>query len=306
MQLITEKVWEHISSRAIANKNRYVAVAYLGKNASKYLRLGLGDVLVVDASESNVRSGNTNPYEIEKYIKNGVELFSYENLHAKVFVFGGLALIGSANVSGNSANTLTECMVEFKNAETVSSARGFIRSLAVEPLSPEYVKYLKTIYNPPKIKGAKKKKSIKKTVGNSLWVQKLHEYDFTESEQEAYDIGEEKVKSQITDSEKYQIDSIRYKNRDTLAKEAKIGDLVIRLYQGYVYPPSRILGFKKSEDDESTVVLLEEPVNPKTIKESRFIKKMDEYGYNQKFRRFNKPEQRNTILGIWSSVHKNT
>ena len=306
MQLITEKVWKHISSRANANKNRYVAVAYLGKNASKYLHLGLGDVLVVDASENNIRSGNTNPYEIEKYIKNGVELFSYENLHAKVFVFGSFALIGSANVSGNSANILTECMVEFKNPETVSSARGFIRSLAVEPLSPEYVKYLKTIYNPPKIKGKKKNKSIKKPIDSSLWVQKLHEYEFTESEQEAYDIGEEKVISQISDSEKYQIDSIRYKNSTTLAKEARIGDLVIRLYEGYVYPPSRILGFEKSEVDESTVILIEEPVNPKTIKVSRFIKKMDEYGYNRKFRRFNKPDQRNLILGIWSSVHKYT
>lgn len=306
MQLITENVWEHISKRANANKNRYVAVAYLGKNASKYLRLESGDVLVVDASESSIKSGSTNPSEIEKYINNGVELYSHENLHSKVFVLGNLALIGSANVSGNSANVLTECMVEFKNAETVSAARGFVRSLMLEPLSPEYVKYLKTIYKPPKVKGNKNNKRTRKHNGNALWVQKLHEYDFTETEQEAYDIGEEKVKNQITDDEKYQIDSVRYKNNTTLAKKAMIGDIIIRVYEGYAYPPSRILGFEKSEVDKSTVILLEEPVNPKTIKESRFISKMEEYGYDRKFRQFHKPDQKNIILGIWKNVHKNT
>lgn len=306
MQLITDKVWEHISRRAKENTNRYVAVAYLGKNASKYLRLESGDVLVVDASENCIRSGSTNPIEIEKYIKNGVELYSYENLHAKAFVFGAFALIGSANVSGNSANVLTECIVEFKNAETVSATRGFVRSLMLEPLSPEYVKYLKTIYKPPKIKGNKKSKLTRKPKGNSLWVQKLHEYDYTEAEQEAYDIGEEKVINQVTDTEKYQIDSVRYKNNTTLAKEAKVGDIIVRLYEGYAYPPSRILGFEKSKADESTVILLEEPVNPKTIKELRFIKKMEECGYNRKFRQFHKPEQKNLILGIWTNVHKNT
>ncbi len=306
MRLITEKVWGHISKRAKENKNRFVAVAYLGKNASNYLPLGAGDVLVIDASENCIRSGSTNPLEIEKYIKGGVEVFSYENLHAKVFVFGNLALVGSANISENSAKALTECMVEFKNSETVSFARGFVRSLMLEPLSPEYVKYLRTIYKPPEVESKGKRNLTRKSRSNSLWVQKLHEYNFTDTELKAYESGEEKVINQITNTEKYKIEGIMYKNNTTLAKEAKIGDIVIGLYKGYAYPPSRILSFEKSEVDESTVVLLEAQVNPKTIEESRFIKILENYGYNKKFRKFHKPEQKNAILGIWANAHKNT
>ena len=306
MQLITNKVWNHIGKCAKENKNRYVAVAYLATNASKYLHLEFGDVLVVDASESNIRSGATNPFEIDKYILNGVELYSYEKLHAKVFVFGNMALIGSANVSDNSATELTECMVEFKNPSTVSAARGFVRSLAVEPLSPEYVKYLKTIYKPPKSKNKINNKSSRKMGSNCLWVQKIHYYENTMAEQEAYDIGKEKVINLLADSKKYQIDCVIYKNKTTLAKDAKVGDIIIRVYEGYVYPPSRILGFEKSEIDNSIIILIEEPVNPNTIKESRFIAKMQEHGYKTKFRKFCNPEQKNAILGTWTNVHEIT
>lgn len=305
MQLITDKVWDHICKRAKANKNRYVAVAYLGKNASKYLPLAAGDVLVIDASETCIRSGATNPLEIEKYIKKGVELFSYANLHAKVFVFGNIALIGSANVSENSSMVLIECMVECKSTKMVSSARGFVRSLMLEPLSPEYVEYLKTIYNPAKTKDMKKSKISRKGKDNSLWVQRLDEYEFTDAEQEAYEIGEEKAKNRISNAVKYKIKGVRYKNDTTLAKQVNIGDIIIWLYKGNAYPPSRVIGLEKSVADGSMVVLLEVPKNPRTIKEKDFINKMEEYGYNRKFRKFQKLDQKNMILGIWTNVHRN-
>lgn len=100
MRVVTENVWPHIRNCARKNKNRYVAVAYLGMNAGKYLPLGSGDVLVVDASKSSIRSGNTNPLELDRYLSKGTHVYSYDNLHAKVFVFGNLALVGSPKTLG--------------------------------------------------------------------------------------------------------------------------------------------------------------------------------------------------------------
>jgi phosphatidylserine/phosphatidylglycerophosphate/cardiolipin synthase-like enzyme len=56
----------------------------------------------VDASEAAVQAGQTCPASLSSMLKRGVQVFSREGLHAKVFVFGTTAYIGSANVSGNS------------------------------------------------------------------------------------------------------------------------------------------------------------------------------------------------------------
>lgn len=306
MQIITDKVWDHIRKKSNGNKNRYVAVAYLGTDASKYLRLESGDTLVIDASEDSVKSGSTNPFEIERFLEMGVDVYSYDNLHAKVYVFGNIALVGSANASTNSANNLKECMVEFKNPGAVATARGFVRSVAIEPLGPEYIEYLKTLYKPnPKSKN-KIGKGKAKNNQNSLWIQKLHEYDYTDSEQKAHDIGKEKVIDSIVDTDRYQIDSIRYKNNETLIKNSMIGDFIIRVYEGNAYPPARILGYEKSENDDSTIILLEEPVEPKLIKDSRFIKMLQDLGYKLIYKQFKSPEKKNAVLGLWGSYHNHT
>lgn len=62
-------IWSQISSLARRAKHRYVAVAYLGKRASRLLPLKEGDVLVVDIRAETVRGGQVNPFEVERYIK---------------------------------------------------------------------------------------------------------------------------------------------------------------------------------------------------------------------------------------------
>ncbi|TQO74359.1 hypothetical protein FLM06_18460 [Vibrio cholerae] len=57
MKLLTENIWSFISKSSRNSDKAYVAVAYLGNGASEKLLLKSGDMLVVDASESNVRSG---------------------------------------------------------------------------------------------------------------------------------------------------------------------------------------------------------------------------------------------------------
>src|SRR5712664_1556260 len=110
--LLTHRIWPTLTAAAKgARVKPAVAVAYFGQGAAKLLPLPNGSWLVVDASESAVKSGQTCPAELKKLLKRGVRIYSRKNLHAKIFVFGPKAFIGSANVSRNSASMLHEAVV---------------------------------------------------------------------------------------------------------------------------------------------------------------------------------------------------
>ncbi|HDZ9489376.1 hypothetical protein [Vibrio cholerae] len=83
MKLLTENIWSFISKSSRNSDKAYVAVAYLGNGASEKLLLKSGDMLVVDASESNVRSGVINPHELQKFVDSGVNVFSKETFTQK-------------------------------------------------------------------------------------------------------------------------------------------------------------------------------------------------------------------------------
>jgi hypothetical protein len=107
-KFLTLKIWPRLTELATKSKQSWVAVAYLGNGATKLLPLKAGGRLVVDLSENAVKSGQTSPYEILKFIARGVNVSSVGNLHAKIFVFRDNAFVGSANASSHSANALIE------------------------------------------------------------------------------------------------------------------------------------------------------------------------------------------------------
>jgi hypothetical protein len=145
-----------LTRAAKANSRRSdAAVAYFGQGASKLLPLNKGSRLVVDASELAVRSGQTHPGDLIKLQAHGVRVFSVTNLHAKVFVLGKTAYIGSANASNRSAGHLVEAVVRTADDATVSSARRFVRNLCLQELTPTILKRLQSMYRPPRIPGGK-------------------------------------------------------------------------------------------------------------------------------------------------------
>jgi hypothetical protein len=91
-----------------------------------------GDVLVTKFDAASIRSGLVNPREIVTFIKRGVEVHSVSNLHAKVYVFGRIAVVGSANVSASSELQLVEGACEIHVSSVVSQCRGFVLSLRGE------------------------------------------------------------------------------------------------------------------------------------------------------------------------------
>lgn len=151
--MISNGVWKEITRAARAGKRAYVAVAYLGKGAGRLLPLGPGSQLVVDASDAAVKHGQTCPAELNALRKGGVSIYSVANLHAKVFVFGKQAFVGSANASNHSANALVEAVVRCTDAKVVKAARAFVQSLCGDELGPAEIKRLAKLYRPPKFLG---------------------------------------------------------------------------------------------------------------------------------------------------------
>lgn len=68
------------------------------------------------------------------------------NLHAKVFVFGGVAFVGSTNVSENSEDVYSEASIRSSQTSVVSSARQFVRTLAVNEIGPQKLEALLAAY----------------------------------------------------------------------------------------------------------------------------------------------------------------
>lgn len=98
-ELVTRNLWPTITKAAEQSKFRsYGAVAYFGKGGAKMLPLRTGSILIVDASETAVKSGQDCPAELVILYHQGVRIFSHPKLHAKIYVIGKRLFIGSANV----------------------------------------------------------------------------------------------------------------------------------------------------------------------------------------------------------------
>lgn len=150
-ELITDDVWTQISRAARrCSSASYVAVAFIGTGASRMLPLKGGSRLVVDASKRTIKAGMTNPFELEKFYRKGVKVYSCNNLHAKVFVFGSVAFVGSANVSRNSRDVLTEAILRTEARSVVSDAEAFVRQLGLAEIGKDEIVALQKLYVAPK------------------------------------------------------------------------------------------------------------------------------------------------------------
>src|SRR5262249_7163084 len=164
-----------------------VAVAYCARGARKLLPLKPGSRLVVDASEHAVKAGQTDPSELLYFINRGVEVHSSGNLHAKVFVFGDVVILGSMNVSRRSAAVLQEAAVVTSDRGVVAAARRFVVDELGEELPAKHARRLKKLYKPPQLgsnRPAGPQRPDKRAVSKhqTLWIVPLFTRDWDEDE----------------------------------------------------------------------------------------------------------------------------
>jgi hypothetical protein len=110
--------------------------------------------LVVDAGDGAIRSGQTCPADLESFRQRGIRIYSFLNLHAKVYVFDRVAFIGSANMSHQSDTRLMEAVIQVQSNREVRAARDFVRGLCLHELDLAAIRRLQRIYRPPRFTSA--------------------------------------------------------------------------------------------------------------------------------------------------------
>ncbi|MDO8127802.1 MAG: phospholipase D family protein [Candidatus Brocadiales bacterium] len=315
MQILHNTLWPTITRLVRKSKRNCIAVAYLGKGACKLLPLGRGDSLLVDMSEGAVKSGQTCPEEVEKYYKRGVSVYTRENLHAKVYVLGDKLIVGSANVSQRSRHTLLEAGLLCQNRDVLTLARGWVKSLMLEPVTSGYLKLCKKWYRPPKIsKGGPGETETPEVPPSypSLWVISVKPCQFSEQEERLIRVAEVKASKKLKDPGKFEVESIRYIGKNNFTENAKEGDLVVEIWKDgnkrKVYPPSRILRITRyrSFDHRKLPRMfshIEMSKGSQTIPWRDFRKRVARVGLRHIspfcVRRIRNQDVRSLILGLW-------
>ncbi|MCZ7637669.1 MAG: phospholipase D family protein [Verrucomicrobia bacterium] len=266
-KFIGEGVWRQLRHEVRgARLPCHVAVAYFGRGASKLLPLKRGSRLVVDASDGAVRSGQTCPKDLKVLIDRGVSVFSVPNLHAKVYVFGRRAFVGSANASAHSRDDLVEAMLFTTDAGAVADTREFVKKLSGQRLTPEIVKRLARLYRPPRFPGGRKTRGrpprvVRAKLPRVLLAQLALE-DWSDADQAAHDAGENVARRRRQHPRSYELDSFRWPGPCPY----RVGDVVVQVTdegrgQTLVTPPGNVVHTRKSPRSRGrvTFVYLERP-----------------------------------------------
>lgn len=252
--LITKNIWEQITTTCKAtNRRSYVAVAYLGNGGANRLPLSKDSCIVVDASETTVKLGLTCPDELLKLYDNGVKIYSQPLLHAKVYVIGTKAFVGSANVSSNSELRLKEAMLMTSNRNMVQQAKGYVTSFCNYELGREEIIRLGKVYKPPKTPG-----NIlipKDNRAERCYIYGVEYFDETEEYAKAYVTDKDNAVANMQNADRHILDDIDWEGKLTV----KPGDMLVQvLYKNgkeYVYPPARVLRINRYKRGYAVVYL---------------------------------------------------
>jgi hypothetical protein len=199
-------------------------------------------------SPATVTAGSTDPHEIEKLIRRGVQAFTRRNLHAKIVVADKWVISGSANVSRRSQSLLDEAAILTTDRSAVRRAQEFIDRICTEPVRPEYLKKSKAIYMPPRLNGqhTRGKDGQRRATHAKLWLVALVESTIPESEVKRYEQGEKRANKLVKDHDRSSTDNFHWPYKPRMASELERGDWFIQVVKYkdkslLAYPPSQLL-----------------------------------------------------------------
>jgi hypothetical protein len=245
--LSNETLWHTLSIQVKAARHVDAAIAYLGQSAAELLPLRSGDRLIVDMSPATVRAGSTDPREVEKLMRRGVQSFTRRNLHAKLIVADKSVISGSANISKRSQQVLDEAAIWTTDPAAIRRAREFIDRLCTEPVRPEYLEECKRLYKPPRFDSRRTngKHPQQRVKHAKLWIVKLSEHSIPDSELRRYEQGEVKAAKFVKDDARSKTETFHWPHKPKMAGEMEFGDWVVRVTthkdKTIVDPPGQLL-----------------------------------------------------------------
>jgi len=257
---VSQDIWPQLTKAARDSGLRCsVAVAYFGEGASSLLPLPKGSRLVVDASERTVGSGLTCPADLLKRLKKGVAVYSVPNLHAKVFVLGRAAYIGSANASRHSASRLVEAVIRTTEPSAVRAARRFVQKHCLHELTPMVLKRLARLYRPPLVPGGTRgrkraKDTFRRPTLPRLLLQQLKLGDLSERDQALRAAGLPVAEKRRQHPRSFELESFLYSGKCPYQR----GDVVVQVTDEgdgkvLVTPPGNVLHVRSRRDGSRQV-----------------------------------------------------
>lgn len=277
--LFNEALWEELGVRVPSAKLVRAAVAYLGTGASGLLPLRKGDRLVVDMSLRAVRAGTTDPREVEKFLRKGVEVFSRGSLHTKFFILDKTTIAGSSNLSNHAKNSLDEAAVLTDDPATTRRASAIFDQLCTEPVRKDYLQKCIEAYRPPKFTGGPPQGAKGKRLSQGkVWIIGGLVYrELPEDEENASERALKKVGKKLKDFERSAVEFSHYAKSLGFFGRIREGDwLIVCIGDGKgfdVYPPARFLGvehYARGKGKRRFLLLREVPSGAKSVRWTAF------------------------------------
>jgi hypothetical protein len=234
-ELLCHNLWATIKRLAKRATTKRAAVAYI--TSDELVKFADGDVLITDASESAIASGQTNAKVLARVFKRGARLYSLRGLHTKVYLLGGTVVIGSANLSATSANDLIEAAWVTDAPTAVGMATSLVQQLTVqaERIDETFLRQILKIkvkrHPAPGGRSAKPKRV--RIPKHRTWIVGVKEIlKDLPAEQEAIEAGTAAAKQMVTKSSS-DVSWIRWTGHSRFRSEAKEGDSVIQIWSSY-------------------------------------------------------------------------
>lgn len=262
-ELLSSGLWPRIRKLAEKAKRKSAAVAYVTDD--RYLKFKEGDILVTDASDEAIKTGQTSVSVLKAALKRKATIASIPGLHAKVYVFDNKAVIGSANLSRESEHR-TEVALITDQPAIVSSSLLLIDEFRAygDVVDKTFVSRISRLpVNKRRSLGRSKRA---KTVDPSprSWLVGLKPVQENEEEQAFVDEGMVEAEMNVSQDDS-SVSWIRFRGNSRFRREAKKGDVVICIWSKShktkpkaVYRHSPILLRRDGEENDVTWFYVED------------------------------------------------
>ena len=211
-----------------------------------------GDILVTNAGDATIASGETSAKLLADLLAQGVELYGLDSLHAKLGVIGKHAVIGSANMSASSAGSLHEAVLVTTDDAIRAQVMATVSGLkdAAERLDNDAIQRLLKI---KVVRRGGANRRLQKRVadaGHRTWLVGGHLLErVTAQTQATVDRGVQVVRD-LTEDESYEPGWFRVSRSSPVGKAVRRGDRLVQILahkRGIdVNPPTPVLHCERS------------------------------------------------------------
>lgn len=256
MRFLGDDLWRAIHAVRGDPGKKWIAVPYVARGAADRFPLRNGDVLVVRFDDLTIQSGGTDPREIIRYLKHGVNVYNREDLHAKVYVSNRRAVVGSANLSRRSAERLKEAGVASSERKFIQQARKFVSSLRGRPITLEWARSKRALYVPQKSTG--NHATLK--AGPTMWAISFEVGDRSEEAEEAAAVAVKRAKSRLRRPDRFHLLDLQTWKEIPVKEGDWVFQLVHEGRERYFEAPARVLHINrfKTGHGESQIVVVQE------------------------------------------------